>query len=176
MRLPWPDARSWCRGHPGAITITGVSTTGPGTSSPTADRNVQAGPTGFAHPDDPRGAAPGAITASAASACRPRRTAPTASSRSSRPLPTPTAASRHRTWTCPSRPRLLDRVVTRMYSRRADRQRGGPGTVLHRRAVARPRSSPRRAGRRAQVRHQAPGRARDSFLRRLKSSCRSGQA
>ena len=85
MRLPWADGPFVVpEGTPGAITITGRLFDGAGQVIPDGlIETWQADPRGrFAHPDDPRGAARPATGRSAVlAAARPRRTAPTASSR-----------------------------------------------------------------------------------------------
>src|ERR1019366_8205220 len=116
MRLPWPDGPFVvAEGTPGAITIVGRLYDGAGNIIPDGlIETWQAGPDGgFAHPDDPRGATPGGYYGFRGFGRGP--TAPDGSHRiitlKPRPLPAPagpcrppTAASRRRTWTCPSSP------------------------------------------------------------------------
>ena len=121
MRLPWPDGPFVVpEGTAGAITIIGRLYDGAGNIIPDGlIETWQAGPDGrFAHPDDPRGAAPGGYRASAASAgARPR---PDGSYRivtlKPGPLPTPDGGieAPHLDVSVFARG-MLDRVVTRMY-------------------------------------------------------------
>ena len=105
MRLPWDDGPFVVpEGTTGAITIIGRLYDGAGNIIPDGlIETWQAGPDGrFAHPDDPRGPTPGGYQS-----FRGFGRCPTALDGSYRivtlkpgPLPTPTAASRRRTWTC----------------------------------------------------------------------------
>jgi len=121
IALPWADGPEVVpAGTPGAITITGRVTDGAGEPVPDAlIETWQAGPDGsFAHPDDPRGAAPGA-----GPACRRFGRCPTGPDGTYRivtlrPAALPWGDGR---WEAPHLDvsvfarGLLDRVVTRLY-------------------------------------------------------------
>ena len=121
MRLPWPDGPFVVpEGTPGAITIVGRMYDGDGNTIPDGlVETWQAGPDGrFAHPDDPRGAAPGGY--SGFRGFGRSQTAPDGSYRivtlKPGPLPAPDGGieAPHLDVSVFARG-LLDRVVTRLY-------------------------------------------------------------
>ena len=165
MRLPWHDGPFVVpEGTPGAITIIGRLYDGAGNIIPDGMIETwQAGPDGrFAHPDDPRGPAPGGYHSFRGFGRCP--TAPDGSYRivtlKPGPLPTPDGSieAPHLDVSVFARG-LLDRVVTRMYF--PDEQTANAADpVLS--SIARPRAAGHahrdaRAGRGAQVRHPSAG-------------------
>ena len=121
MRLPWPDGPFVVpEGTPGAITIIGRLYDGAGNIIPDGlVETWQAGPDGrFAHPDDPRGPAPGGYQSFRGFGRCP--TAPDGSYRivtlKPGPLPTPDGSieAPHLDVSVFARG-LLDRLVTRVY-------------------------------------------------------------